>query len=81
LKNFDFSIGKNNHFTIHDREFTTRFTADMFNVFNHPNFANPAQSNLSLANPNNFGVVNSTFVPANRTSSARFIQLAIRVEF
>lgn len=81
LKNFDFSIGKNNHFTIHDREFTTRFTADMFNVFNHPNFANPTQSNLSLANPNNFGVVNSTFVPANRTSSARFIQLAIRVEF
>ena len=76
--------------TIHDREFTTRATRtntvrtrihrpEMFNVFNHPNLANPTQAKLIPANPNNF-VVN-TFVLVNRTSSTRLIQLAIRVEF
>ena len=77
-KNMDVSVGKTTQ--INER-FNTRFAADLFNVFNHPNFANPSQSNLNLTNPNTFGTINSTFIPPNRTNSARWIQLSIRVEF
>ncbi len=78
FKNFDLSIGKNTRIT---ERITTRFSADFFNLFNHPNFANPSSNNLSLANPNTFGLINATFTPPNRTNSARWIQMAIRVEF
>ncbi len=78
FKNLDFSVGKNTKIT---ERIGTRFAADFFNILNHPNFANPSQSNLSLSNPNTFGVINSTYTPPNRTNSARWIQLSIRVEF
>ena len=54
------------------------FSADFFNVFNHVDFANPG---LSLTGPTTFGVITSQFVPANRTSGSRWIQLSMRVEF
>src|SRR5580658_5658426 len=38
FKNVDFSIAKNWHFT---EQFRAQFRAEFFNIFNHPNFANP----------------------------------------
>jgi hypothetical protein len=38
FKDVDFSIAKNWHFT---EQFHAQFRAEFFNVFNHPNFANP----------------------------------------
>jgi hypothetical protein len=58
-----------------------KFAADFFNVLNHPNFANPSQANLNITNPNTFGTINSSYTPPNRTNSARWIQLSIRLEF
>lgn len=77
-KNIDFSVGKNTDIT---ERLRARFSADFFNAFNHPNFANPSQSNLSLSNPNTFGLINQTYTPPNRTNSARWIQFMIRLEF
>jgi hypothetical protein len=75
FKNIDMRFGKRT--TIHER-FSTEFSADFFNIFNHPNFANPA---LSLTNPAAFGVITSTYTPPNRTNSARWIELGLRVQF
>jgi Carboxypeptidase regulatory-like domain len=38
FKDVDFSVAKNWHFT---EQFRAQFRAEFFNVFNHPNFANP----------------------------------------
>jgi hypothetical protein len=77
-KNLDLSISKDTRIT---ERLNTKFAADFFNVLNHPNFANPSQSNLNITNPNTFGTIISTYTPPNRTNSARWIQLSIRLEF
>ena len=77
-RNLDLSLSKDTK--IWER-LNTKFAADFFNVLNHPNFANPSQANLNITNPNTFGTINSTYTPPNRTNSARWIQLSIRVEF
>jgi hypothetical protein len=88
--NLDTSFGKTT--TITER---TRFTfaADFFNLFNHVIYCDPGQANgnptlsncggsLSLASGlQNFGVISTQFVPANRTSGSRWIQPSLRVEF
>ena len=87
--NLDTSFGKNTAIT---ERFHAVFTADLFNIFNHPIFCDPGQTNgnglstcggsLSLASGlQNFGVISSQFIPANRTSGSRWIQLSIRFEF
>lgn len=75
LWNMDMTFGKTTKIT---ERLTTRFSADFFNVFNHPNFANPT---LNLQNMGTFGVISTTFTPPNRTNSARWIELGLRVEF
>ena len=81
-KNMDISVAKVTKITsIRDHEINAKFAADLFNVFNHPNFANPSQANLNITNPNTFGTINSSYTPPNRTNSARWIQMSIRVEF
>jgi hypothetical protein len=75
FRNFDVTFGKTTHVT---ERVLTRFSADFFNVFNHPNFNNPT---LSLTNPAAFGVISGTFTPPNRTNSARWIEFGLRVEF
>jgi Carboxypeptidase regulatory-like domain len=54
-QNWDFSAGK--AFAITERQ-RLRITADFFNLFNHPNFANPAF--LDIESPSNFGQITST---------------------
>ena len=75
LKNMDMSLGKTTRIT---ERINTRFSADFFNVFNHPSFQNPA---LSLQNPQAFGVITSSFIPANRAVGARWIELGMRIDF
>ncbi len=75
FRNMDMSFGKTTKIT---ERVNTRFSADFFNVFNHPNFANPVDN---LQSPGSFGVITGTYVPPNRTNSARWIELGLRVDF
>ncbi len=73
--NLDASLGKKTNIT---EKVNVVFSADFFNVLNKVDFNNPG---LSLTGPTTFGVITSQFVPANRTSGSRWIQLSFRVEF
>ena len=73
--NLDMDLGKDTH--INERV-AMRFSFDFFNIFNHHNFATPT---LSQTNPAAFGVISSTITPPNRTNSARWIELGLRLEF
>ncbi|MEK6407572.1 MAG: carboxypeptidase-like regulatory domain-containing protein [Acidobacteriota bacterium] len=73
--NLDTSIGKKTNIT---EKVNVVFSADFFNILNKVDFTNPG---LSLTAPTSFGVITSQFVPANRTSGSRWIQLSFRVEF
>ena len=50
FKNFDFSVGKSFHF---GEAMRLQFRAEFFNMFNHPNFANPygGQNGFGLNDP------------------------------
>jgi hypothetical protein len=69
-QNWDFSVIKN--FRLNERQ-TIRFTADFFNIWNHPNFANPAQSDVE--NPSAFGKIIQTL------GTPRLIQFSLRWAF
>lgn len=73
-QNWDFSAIKN--FRLTERQ-TLRFTADFFNLWNHPNFGNPAINDVeSLSAPNSpFGKINST------VGNPRLIQFQLRYAF
>lgn len=73
--NFDMRLGKTTAVT---ERFKLGFSADFFNIFNHQNFANPL---LSITSPATFGVINSTFIPSNRTNAARWIEMGLRLDF
>src|SRR6266436_3080797 len=87
--NLDASFGKRTAITERTH---LNFAADFFNIFNHVIYCDPGQTNgnpnagtcggsLSLASGlQNFGVISSQFVPANRTSGSRWIQLSLRSE-
>jgi hypothetical protein len=73
--NLDMRVAKNTRIS---ERFKTEFSADFFNIFNHENFSTPS---LSIGSPATFGVITSTATPANRTNSARWIEMGLRVEF
>ena len=73
--NLDMRLAKDTKIT---ERFKTVFSADFFNIFNHENFNNPS---LSISSPATFGVITSTYTPPNRTNSARWIELGLRLEF
>ncbi len=73
--NMDMRFGKNTNIT---ERFKLGFSADFFNVFNHENFATPT---LNFSSPTTFGVITSTYTPPNRTNSARWIELGLRLDF
>jgi hypothetical protein len=88
--NLDASFGKSTAIT---ERVHVNFAADFFNIFNHVIYCDPGQQNgnTTLSNCNgslslatglqNFGVISTQFVPANRTSGSRWIQLSLRFEF
>jgi len=69
-QNWDFSLIKN--FALTERQ-ALRFTADFFNIWNHANFANPAQNDVE--NPSTFGRITQT------TGTPRLIQFSLRYAF
>ncbi len=73
--NFDMRFGKT---TAIKERWKLGFSADFFNIFNHENFANPA---LTYTSPATFGVITGTYTPPNRTNSARWIEMGLRVDF
>jgi len=55
-----------------------------YNIFNHPHFLNPGTDPAALGNLINnsdFGVITSTYTQPDGTTSARQIQVALRVSF
>jgi hypothetical protein len=69
-QNWDFSLIKN--FRVTERQ-ALRFTADFFNIWNHANFANPAQADVE--NRSTFGKITQT------VGTPRLIQLSLRWAF
>ncbi len=69
-QNWDFSLIKN--FRLTERQ-QLRFQTDFFNIWNHPNFANPAATDIE--NPGAFGKVVST------VGNPRLIQFSLRYAF
>jgi hypothetical protein len=69
-QNWDFSLVKN--FRITEAQ-TLRFTTDFFNIWNHANFASPAQNDIQ--NPGAFGKITST------VGTPRLIQFSLRYAF
>jgi hypothetical protein len=69
--NFDLGLGKT--FPIYSDKVNLKFRADAFNAFNHPSFSNPS-SDITQSSVQ-FGVISST------SSTARVMQLALRLEF
>jgi Carboxypeptidase regulatory-like domain len=79
LINVDFSVFKN--IPIHKLTETTnlQFRAEMFNIFNHANFAPPLDNNV-LFNPDGSAVGNAGVIDATQTSS-RQIQFGLKLVF
>ena len=72
--NFDFSASK--YFHLNER-MRVQFRALMTNVFNHPNFSNPANN---ISSPGTVGQITSTFAEQLGEGS-RQIHLNLRIEF
>lgn len=73
--NTDFSVTKNTKVT---ERFNLQFRAEMFDVFNHPNFGNPS---LVATNSSSFGHIQNTRFPTGDFGSARQIQFALKLVF
>jgi hypothetical protein len=87
FRNFDFSIAKNWHF---GERLRAQFRAEFFNIFNHPNFANPygGQNGFGLNDPSvqPFGCGCATpdiaaANPAVGSGGPRSIQLGLKFTF
>ena len=72
--NTDFSVTKNTKIT---ERFNLQFRAEMFDIFNHPNFGNPVLNTTSSA----FGVIQSTRFPTGDFGSSRQIAFALKLIF
>jgi hypothetical protein len=72
--NTDFSVTKNTKIT---ERFSLQFRAEMFDIFNHPNFGNPVLTVTS----GSFGQIQSTRFPTGDFGSARQIQFALKLLF
>jgi hypothetical protein len=81
LTSVDFSVFKNNYIRKISETFNIQFRAEMFNVFNHANFAPPVT-------PDNTDIFDPTGAPTGvaglltrTTTTAREIQFALKVIF
>lgn len=77
FQNIDLSLLKNTKVT---ERVTAQFRADVFDLFNHPNFGQPNRI-VSFAAGNTFGQITSTRFPVGDSGSSRQIQLALKLIF
>ena len=73
--NFDMRLGKVTSIT---EGVKAEISVDAFNLFNNVNFNTPS---LDPSNPATFGNISSTLILTNHASSARYLQLGLRIEF
>jgi Carboxypeptidase regulatory-like domain/TonB-dependent Receptor Plug Domain len=71
----DMVLAKNVH--INER-FGIQIRSEFYNIFNHPQFLQPGNS---LSNPGTFGLSTGTITRPDGTTSARQIQLAVKLLF
>ena len=76
--NTDFSVIK--HTKISER-FGTEFRAEVFDIFNHPNFGDPNLRLPTSGSLGTFGEITSTRFPGGDFGSSRQIQLALKLTF
>ncbi len=76
--NTDLNLVKNTHF---GERINVQFRAEVYNVFNRIQFDQPGTSGDTLASPGTFGQSLSTITQPDGTTSARQIQLALKVLF
>jgi hypothetical protein len=74
--NTDFSVIKNTKLT---EKLNLQFRGEMFDLFNHPNFGNPALTFSPTSKT--FGQITSTRFPAGDFGSSRQIQFALKLLF
>jgi hypothetical protein len=72
--NTDFSVLKNTNIT---ERINLQFRAEMFDIFNHPNFGDPVLTATSAS----FGIITSTRFPTGDFGSSRQIQFALKLQF
>ena len=72
--NTDFSVTKDTKIF---REYNLQFRAEMFDIFNHPNFGDPQLNVLSSS----LGAITSTRFPTGDFGSSRQIQFALKLTF
>jgi hypothetical protein len=87
FRNFDFSVAKNWHF---GEKVKAQFRAEFFNIFNHPNFANPygGQNGFGLNDPSvqpfGCGCATPDVAAANPvigSGGSRAVQLGLKFTF
>ena len=61
--------------------FNLQFRAEAYNVFNRIQFSNPVAASNTLSSPGTFGQSLSTLTQPDGTTSARQIQLALKLKF
>lgn len=76
--NTDVNLVKNFTFT---ERWKMQFRAEVFNVFNRVQFNNPGTDGDTIASPGTFGLSTSTLTAPDGTTSARQIQLALKLMF
>ena len=72
--NTDFSVTKNTKIR---EQLNLQFRAEMFDLFNHPNFGNPVLTTTSKS----FGIIQSTRFPTGDFGSSRQVQFALKLFF
>ncbi|HEX7960890.1 MAG TPA: hypothetical protein VF493_13285, partial [Terriglobales bacterium] len=79
FKNVDFSIAKTTRIT---ERLSHELRIEAFDLFNHPNFANPNTSALfNATGSSNFGVISATRNPTGDAGSSRQFQIAMKLLF
>ncbi len=76
FKNLDLSLTKTTKIT---ERISHEFRVETFDLFNHPNFANPGLA--AQLNSTTFGVIRATRGPGGDAGSARQIQFAMKLIF
>jgi hypothetical protein len=76
--NTDLNLSKN--FALTER-FNLQFRAECYNIFNRIQFDNPGSNSDTTSLPGTFGQSLSTITQADGTTSARQIQLALKLRF